>query len=362
MDRRLVVLAEHYQVADHRGAFGGIVPASEVFMRPAFVLSCALCTCSFLACGGGDDGGGGAGGGSGTSPCVPAAEECYASGPTGPGHECLAKADNTGAATWQGRLTSIAVEAPKALGNAFIQEQVIDKGISLNQPSCFEEGDGTFSWLFDVDPVKKTMKTGGSLPITDPKSGGCFVSLPGASVPVEPIEVPVSIDADQKGFSATDVDVNVPIFRSAADLSNPIILPLHKVKIAAKFNDDTHNCVGKFNGDELDPGNSCRPDTKAIPPQRSWTPAGTLEGYITVEEADKVWLDQLKESLCVALAGIDWKGSDGYCKTSSKWAAGERPAADWCAATNDASCATKDSYLLKGSFAAAAFKINGDCP
>ena len=331
-------------------------------MRQGFALLCAVCLGS-AACGGGDDGGGGGGGGGGgpTGACVPKADECYANGPSGPGAECLAKADNTGAAKWQGRLTSILVNAPAALAKPFIQEAVIDQGISLAQPdTCFENGDGTFSWLYEIDPTTKTMRTGGSLPISDPKAGGCFVSLPGAALPVAPIEVPVNIDAN--GFSAENIDVNVPIFTAPTQLANPIILPLHKVKLHATFGDTEHNCVGNFNGPELDPINTCQPDTKAIPPQRAWTTGGSLEGYITVDEADQVMVDELGASLCVLLAGLDWKGPAKDCKSSTKWASGERPAGDWCAATNDASCADKDAYRLQGDFSAAAFKINGDCP
>ena len=50
-----------------------------------------------LACGSDDEkGGGGGSGGSTGGACVPTAAECYQAGPTGPGAECLAKADNTG--------------------------------------------------------------------------------------------------------------------------------------------------------------------------------------------------------------------------------------------------------------------------
>lgn len=315
--------------------------------------------CLVAACGG-DEGDGGSGGG-GNAGCVPQAAECYAAGPTGPGAECLAKADNTGQTKYQGRLTSILVKAPPALAGAFVQERVIDKGISLKQPSCFENGDGTFSWLFEIDSTTNKMKTGGSLPVTDPVAGGCFVKMPGASLPIAPIEVDVTLTANT--FSAKDLDVNVPIFLSPTDTSNPIILPLHKVEIQATFNDDSHNCSGKFNGDELDPVNSCAPDTKAIPPQRSWTPGGSLKGYITIEEADQVMIDELGATLCVLLAGQDWKGPNKDCKSSTKWTGGATPEGDWCSKTNAAADATcKDAYKLEGDFAAAAFKINGDCP
>jgi hypothetical protein len=315
----------------------------------------------FVGCGGGDDPGGG-GGGAAATDCVPTAAECYVSGKGGPGAECLAKTDNTGQAKWQGRITQIDVQSPAALAGEFIQEKVIDKGIDLNQPACWEGGDGTFSWLYEIDPSTSTIHTGGALPITDVQAGACMVTLQGA-IAVAPIDAPVTIDADGLGFHAADINVNVPIFISATNTSNPLILPLHQVTLDAKFNDDSHNCIGHFNGSELELVNNCKPDTKAIPPQRAWTTAAQLAGYITIDEADQVFIDLAAESLCALLAGIDFKGPDGYCNTSTKWTAGQKPTGDWCSTTNaaaDAGCS--DAWQLKGNFSAAAFKITGDCP
>jgi len=332
-------------------------------MRGFLVLAMlGFSACLASACGGDDGGGGGGGSGGGSSaPCVPTDAACYFAGPAGPGAECLAKADNTGQGKWQGRFSSILVKAPASLAGEFVQTQVIDKGISLKQPDCWENGDGTFSWLFEIDSTTNKMKTGGGLPVTDPQAGSCFVKMPNAALPIAPIEADVTVNG--KSFSAQDLDVNVPIFLSPTNTSNPIILPLHKVDVEATFNDENHNCSGKFNGDELDPVNNCEPDTKMIPPQRAWTPGGTLKGYITIDEADQVMIDELGATLCVLLAGQSWKGPNKDCKSSTQWAQNERPEGDWCSKTNAAADATcKDAYKLEGAFSASAFKINGDCP
>ena len=68
---------------------------------------------SASACGGDDDG---SKGGNGNANCVPQAAECYVAGPKGPGAECLAKADNAGQATWQGRLLPIRPSSPNPAG------------------------------------------------------------------------------------------------------------------------------------------------------------------------------------------------------------------------------------------------------
>lgn len=321
---------------------------------------------AFAAAGGcsSDEGGGGSGGAGGSGAagaCWPTSDACYVAGPEGPGAECLAKKDNSGEAVWQGRLTSIEVVKPDKLAQQFIQGAIIDNGVSLNQQECNEGGEGTFTWLFQFDPSTNKLKTGGGLPVKDPKAGSCFVTLTNTSLPVGPIEVDVTIDGNN--FSASGIDVNVPVFLTPDDTTNALVLPLHDVEFSGTFSDD-HNCIGRFNGDLLTPVNNCAPDTSTTPPQRFWENGGTLKGFITIEEADKVFVEELDSTLCVFLAGAnEWKGSAKDCATSDNWIAGMRPDADWCSTTNapaDASC--KDAWRLEGQFAGAAFQINGDCP
>ncbi len=323
----------------------------------------AFSALSVFSCGGGDDGGGSGGaGGGGTNACVPTAAECYVSGPTGPGAECLAKHDNTGSDVWQGRITQITVKSPQKLAEKFVQEQIVDNGIFLNQADCRENGEGTFTWLFEFNKTTGKLKTGGGLPISDPKAGGCWLNMTSTPLPIAPIEVDVTVDPDGLGFSATGIDVFVPIFATPTDTTNPIILPLHGVELSGKWNDDSHNCIGKHNGAELDPILDCFPDTPNG--QRLWTGGAVLKGHITIDEADQVFVEDLGSTLCVFLAGVaNWKGTASDCKTSDKWKAGERPPGDWCAATNspaDATC--QDAWRLEADFGAAGFKINGDCP
>lgn len=98
------------------------------------------------------------------------------------------------------------------------------------------------------------------------------------------------------------------------------------------------------------------------PPQRAWTPGGSLKGYITVLEADKVVIDDLDSTLCVLLAGNDWKGPAKDCASDAEWVAGKRPDGDWCSQTNaPATAACKDAFKMEADFSASAFKITGDC-
>ncbi|MCC6213982.1 MAG: hypothetical protein IT376_03885 [Polyangiaceae bacterium] len=319
--------------------------------------------------GGGGGGSGGSGGGGLEGPCVPKGAECYGpAGPTGPGAECLAKHDNTSSANWQGKISQITVTKPASLATKFVQDTIIGKGISLNQPSCLERGDGTFNWLFEFDSATNKLKTGGGLPITDPAAGGCFVTLPNAAVPVAPVTIDIAVDG--LAFAAEGIDLAVPIFTAVDQLDNPILLPIHGGSFSGTWSAD-HNCIGKYNADQFDPINNCLPDTSLEPPQQNWTDAGVLSGYITVAESDLVFIDDIGATLCTLLAGAgDWKGDDGTCKGKvgqAEWDGGNRPQGDWCASTTPGGLGTpatatcKDAYRLEATFAAAAFKINGDC-
>ncbi|MCA9644518.1 MAG: hypothetical protein KC492_27695 [Myxococcales bacterium] len=319
--------------------------------------------CSSDSEGGGSAGNGGSGASGGTGnvgECMPKAAECYVDGPTGPGAECLAKADNSSSDVWTGRFSYLKIDKPAALANKLIQEVVVNKGIGLNQEACNETGDGTFTWLIEFDSKAGKLKTGGGYPITDPKAGACFVSIPNSNpaLDVKPAQVDVTVD-DQGKFGASVDGVVVPIFLDVAK-TKVILLPLHGIDFDGTFSAD-HNCVGKYNGDQFTSANLCLPDTTAG--ETTWTTGGHLKGYITIEEAEEVYIDDLSTSLCAQIAGADWKGMpDGKCSDTDAWKNGERPEGDWCSTTNAAATADcKDAWALEAGFAASAIKINGDC-
>ncbi|MBX3183966.1 MAG: hypothetical protein KIT72_00455 [Polyangiaceae bacterium] len=311
----------------------------------------------------GGNGGSGASGGSGgqVGECVPTAAECYVDGPRGPGAECLAKHDNSSANVWSGRFSYLKIEKPAALANQLVQNLVVDKGITLNQRACNEEGDGTFTWLLEFDPASGRLKTGGGQPITDPKAGSCFVTIPNSNPAIAVAPTEVDVDVTESGeFEATIDAVVVPIFLDV-EMSKTILLPLHQIAFSGSFSDD-RNCIGRYNGDQFEISNTCKPDTTQG--QTVWTTGGSLQGYITIEEAEAVYIDDLKASLCAQIAGSTWKGQPtGRCAETDAWQAGERPEGDWCAATNSpATGACNDAWQLKAGFAASAMKVNGDCP
>ena len=64
------------------------------FGAPALLALAAAGGCSS------DETTGGSGGGGPNGECWPTNDACYVAGPSGPGAECLAKADNSGKTTW----------------------------------------------------------------------------------------------------------------------------------------------------------------------------------------------------------------------------------------------------------------------
>src|SRR5262249_37300442 len=91
--------------------------------------------------------------------------------------------------------------------------------------------------------------------------------------------------------------------------------------------------------------------------------AGSIGGYITVEQADKVNVPAVGESLCVLLTGLT-RDSNGKCprdqsgNVAYQQGIGHMP--DYCSTTNSpGGCA--DSFWLSATFAASAVTID-DAP
>ncbi len=306
----------------------------------------------------GDDGGGSGGG---TASCRPLAPECYIAGPDGPGNECLAKRDNSTATTAQLRISQLEVKSPNALTQPFMQDQIVTKKITLNQDKCFQFGDAQYNWLFDVDVAGNKVISGGGPPqrgIGAPEDGTCFANFTDDSG----IEVN-QVEAVTATITGNDVDADferfvIPIYIDDK-VDNYALLPVNKLNVKFTMSADK-NCVGRFKHETLDPKNTCR----AAGGEFAWENAGSFAGYITVAEADTVMISSLGFTLCVLLSQDTntWKGPMGTCASSTTGMTGALPKGDWCAATNDDSCADKDAWNLVGNFAAASIEITGDCP
>jgi hypothetical protein len=276
--------------------------------------------------------------------------------------DCLALADNTGAAQFGLRMSQIVISKPATLAAGTFTGDIVGDGVSIEKPACFLSGQGTFSWLLYFDTAKNTLCTGGAKPVTNPEDGYTFVketiSQGGQDFSIAPIEVPVDLSAAAID-SMTPLDVVVPVYTDTMDLTQVVLLPLKKARLFDVQLSEDHNCMGSFNAQGLDPYNGCLPYPKEG--QFTFKNGGKIEGYITLEDADSVIVELAGASLCKLLAGE----GDGKMPEKCKRDANGKILfeGDWCDATNAAADATcKDAVKLSAEFSASAVKVNGGCP
>ena len=268
---------------------------------------------------------------------------------------CLAMADNTGQATDSLRLRKLNIVAPPALAETFIQESVIDQGVNLKN-YCGEGGDGSFSWILQFNPSTGQLITGGAPPTSDPFNiGYCFVNESLNGTLVQPITTTMTKGSDGTWSSAVIPKLYVPIYVSGM-LSNVVVLPLTKATVTGVTLSPDGNCIGSFNPDGVTPpstSNVCQ-DEDPSSCQR-WHTAGSLGGFITLKEADGVFVQQLSKSLCVLLTqGTATTNGGMNCATDAN---GNIVAqGDFCS-TTDSPGGCADSYWLAATFAASAALI-----
>jgi hypothetical protein len=165
---------------------------------------------------------------------------------------------------------------------------------------------------------------------------------------IAPIEIPFTLAAD--GTFSTDPipSVKVPVFTDIT-ATTVVYLPLHDTVLKnAKLSDD-HNCIGRFAHEKLSPTTECAADPPAV---EYFENGGTLEGYISLEEADQVDVELLGTSLCVLLTGDPAQYADMQEPISRcvREAGAIKFKGDWCAATNMAG-GCQDAVRLAADFA-----------
>lgn len=327
-------------------------------MSKSLVSILSVCT-SIVALGCGDDST--STGGTPTTGCEAAA------GCPSVQSDCIAFADNAASSKFSLRISHLSIEKPAALTDKLVTD-LLSKGIILNYPTCeaattdpIFTGDGTFSWILEIDKTAGSLRTGGAKLEPDPNKGYCFVNETIQSFPVAPFTLPMPVGADGSFATMGTKAVTVPIYTNPTDPSQVILLPLRGVRIFDGKLAADNNCIGTYNGANLDPANLCKEEPGSVP---LFVDGAKLEGYITLEEADTVTIPELgNKTLCWLLAPAEHKDMtkclrDGSMALTYK--------GDWCAgATADdpgsaGGCA--DSVKLGASFAASGATLRSDCP
>jgi hypothetical protein len=153
--------------------------------------------------------------------------------------------------------------------------------------------------------------------------------------------------------SQTIPKINVPIY-SPANGGLPIILPLTGARLQAVTISPDGNCIGAYNPGGVSPpmaGTTTCVDQAPDLCQR-WHTAGALGGYITLQEAEQVYVRQVGQTLCALLTvGLGQmncpKDASGHVTATG----------DYCSATQmPGGCA--DSFWLSATFAASAVLVD----
>jgi hypothetical protein len=198
------------------------------------------------------------------------------------------------------------------------------------------------------------VRAGGNVqrPSSDPFGAGfCFYNHvvssgdAGALINVQPATVPFTGDGDT--YETNPIDkLYVPIFLDEKGTA-VIILPISKAVLKDVTITENGNCIGLLNTAALD--KDC---TDSFSDCSKWKTAGSLGGYITLEEADGVLIRELNQTLCVVLSKT---APNKKCERDSSNKITAK--GDFCSTSNKAGdCG--DSFWLAATFAAAAVKIN----
>lgn len=307
---------------------------------------------------------------------------CYPTDPkcTIPGSKCMALIDNSGTKKKTLRISQLKVGKPAALASTTINFTIIGPAVTIqNNEAChLRPGTkaGTFNWLmeFDLtDPANAMLRTGGARPVKDPAAGFCFSNESVGGSSLAPQTIKINYDAATGAFSTGEGKaLTVPIFLDQEGKTTPILLPLQGVKITNGKLTENGNCIGRFRGEMGELDSECQ-TTSSMPtdPQAFQFEKGAdLEGYITAEEADKVKIVDLSQSLCSFLSNTREtcaddssfkccrRGTDG--KVDLAMASGKP---DFSSTMQKACSGTPDcdAYLLGTELSAAAVKINDTC-
>jgi hypothetical protein len=274
---------------------------------------------------------------------------------------CLPMTDNKATApTYNFRMEQLSITAPPALASPLIAGLVVNPGVTLDDPSgkCgygpVSDPIGAFSWLLSVDKTTSSVTTGGGSPTLDPyKTGYCFVkgNFGDAGTAVAPLPDPVTFTGNTFSSKAPSKEtLNVPIFlgKLSTELLAPVILPIRGSQFSKVGISPDGNCIGDLNPEwAAAAGSKCSQTslgsaTEGCP---KWFTNGSLAGYITLADANKVPVSTVGGTLCGIL--VTSVGAGHTC------AASDLNMGDYC--STGGSC--NDSVWLAATFAANAVKI-----
>jgi hypothetical protein len=233
---------------------------------------------------------------------------------------------------------------------------VLAAAVALDLPDCNQFGLGTLSWLIQLDEVFGLLTTGGAKPAKDPTAGYCFVDEVVAGLLVAPSPVPMTLDAGG-GLTVEPIALlNLPIYQDSNG-RDATVVPLRQLRISATTVSSDRSCIGTFNAEGLRPAGGCKPTGGT----QAFVDRGFMQAHILLEEADKVTVQSLGQSLCCVLSG----DPSAYCDSAvpsrcARIAGAILFKGDWCSITDSAG-GCQDAVVVEATFAASGVTLRDDC-
>ena len=262
---------------------------------------------------------------------------------------CLPMKASSSTSVLDFRLRRLNVIAPPSLAYAtspVVQTVLINDSLSLNAKACGELGKGSFNWLLRLDNEKGMITTGGAPPSVDPfGSGYCFFDHAIGAIDVRPATVRARATAG--GYESDAIaKLNMPIFLDNTGTS-VILLPLSSAVLKNVAVSSDGSCIGAFNASALDA--DCFEDLSTC---SKWKTGGSVGAFISLEDADAIFIKELNSSLCVLLT------QSAPAKACPRDAAGKISArGDYCS-TSQGPGACADSSWFAATFAASAVHVD----
>jgi hypothetical protein len=197
------------------------------------------------------------------------------------------------------RMAHVDFQKPYALSTG-VAKSLLQNWLAAPPPVCHLP-DHLLTWILELDLNEHTLTTGGAVVNAGAAPGALFINQSiessGYGTAMIPATGPLML-GNGCDLDVTVGDVNMPVQYDAAGPGN-IYLPFRHLRFSGGKVTPDHNCIGRYADEELSPASGCAAPAGASPYQDG----AELHGIFTLEDADKVVIGPLQESLCVFLSG-----------------------------------------------------------
>ncbi len=271
---------------------------------------------------------------------------------------CAAVETVNGAPDFALKMAHVNFQKPTALAGG-VAKSILQNWLGPQPPVCHIPS-FLLTWVLQFHLAAGTLTTGGAVEGAGQAPGLQLINksidsdgFVAAMIPATgPLALGSGCDLD-----VTVGDVNVPVQYDENGAGN-IYLPFRHLRFSGGKVTPDHNCIGRYADEKLLPDSSCAPPGGASP----YEDGAEFHGMISLEDADKVIIGPLQQSLCVFLSSDPqtYGTQDGQF-TRCKRDAGNKILlqGDFCAATNQAAqpgCA--DAVEVAATFAASGVKMS----